>query len=266
MKKKQWQGWGSGEQAVQHYLVQPRALAGGGDVRHISEFLRASGWRDRSKTGGPLVMDSPDRAIRVAYDPYTQPGGWTIRGRATAHHREWWAQFGQQTPVEAVAGLTDALARPRSAHAPNVWAPLVENNWSTASGKGHYTAISPDGAAWMQFRQSQGGEAIWWTGSRDEHGNGWTGAMSASTPMHLVQGFSTELASSEPVMRPLGHVPASTRIRTRSVSVLPSELAAWQQARITAARAATWARANAPRVRQRSATSRPRLTDSSRSR
>ena len=42
-------------------------------------------------------------------------------------------------------------------------------------------------------------------------------------------------------MRPLGHVPPSQRIRTTSVSVLPSQLSAWQQARITAARAATWA-------------------------
>ncbi|GAA2530363.1 MULTISPECIES: DUF317 domain-containing protein [Streptomyces] len=178
MKRKQWQGWGAGEQAQQHYLVEPRALAGGGDLRHVSEFLRASGWRDKSKAGGPLAMESPDRAVRITYDPFVLPGGWTIHGAASGHQKQWWAVLGRQTPVEIVAGLTDALTRPRSAHAP------------------------------------------------------------------------------EPVMRPLGRVPQSAQIRTTSVSVLPSQLSAWQQARITAARAATWAR-NAARSSRPRTTARP---------
>ncbi|CAM5243247.1 hypothetical protein SHIRM173S_09194 [Streptomyces hirsutus] len=121
MKKKQWQGWSPGEQAEQHYLIEPRALAGGGDIRHVSEFLRACGWRDRSKPGGPLLMDSPDRGIRIGYDPFVQPGGWTIHGKATTHQEEWTAILGRQAPVEIVAGLTRAHALYR---APNVWAPL----------------------------------------------------------------------------------------------------------------------------------------------
>ncbi|MCC2275580.1 DUF317 domain-containing protein [Streptoverticillium reticulum] len=256
MKKKQWQGWGAGEQAEQHYLVQPRALAGGGDVRHVSEFLRASGWRDASTPGGPLLMDSPDRSVRIGYDPYVQPGGWTIRGKAIGQQDEWWATLGRQTPVEIVAGLTDALTRPRSAHAPNVWEPLQEQRWSTHPHAGHYTATSPDGSAWMQFHQDPSGHAMWWSGARDGQGNGWTASFSATTPMHLVQAFSAALASPEPVMRPRGRVPHSTAIRTTSVSVLPSQLSAWQQARITAARAATWAR-NSVRNNRPRTTARP---------
>ncbi|MEW2550387.1 DUF317 domain-containing protein [Streptomyces zhihengii] len=240
--KRTRQGWGPDEQAEQHYLVHPRGLAGGGDVRHISEFLRASGWRDHSKTGGPLAMESPDRTIRIAYDPYVLPGGWTIHGAATRHSNEWSAHLGRQTPVEIVAGLTDALTHPRSAHAPNVWAPLQEQNWHTRFEGEHYTATSPDGTAWMQYHQSPDGEAMWWTGAKDRQGNGWTANFSSSTPMHLVQAFSTELANPDPVMRPRGRVPLSAQIRTWSVSVKPSQLSAWQQARITAARATTWAR------------------------
>ncbi|AKN73731.1 hypothetical protein QR97_31930 [Streptomyces sp. PBH53] len=242
MRQAQWQGWGPGEQAEQHYLVEPRALAGGGDIRHVSEFLRACGWRDTSKKSGPLAMESPDRTVRLSYDPYTQPGGWMIRSTARGRQPEWWAVIGRQAPVEIIAGLTDALTRPRSAHAPNVWVPLEEQRWHTRFEGRHYTATSPDGSAWMHFRQDADGNALWWSGARDEQGNGWTAQFAPSTPMHLVQAFSTALASPEPVMRPRGRVPHSTKIRTTSVSVLPSQLGAWQQARIAAARAATWAR------------------------
>lgn len=105
-----------------------------------------------------------------------------------------------------------------------------------------YTATSPDGSTWVHFRQDEDGRALWWSGARDEHGNGWTAQFAPSTPMHLVQAFSAALASAEPVMRPRGRVPRSGQIRTTSVSVLPSQLSAWQPARIAAARAATWAR------------------------
>ncbi|MFF8918308.1 DUF317 domain-containing protein [Streptomyces sp. NPDC015032] len=260
MKKKK-AGWGSFEQPQQHYLVEPRHLAGGGDLRHVTEYLRASGWKDKSKTGGPLVFDSPDKNIRVGYDPFTQPGGWTISGKQTASQEAWHAMLGKQVPVEIVAGVTDALHQPRSAHAPNAWAPLVQQGWTTG-GQQHFTAVSPDRNAWVQFHQSGPGEAYWWAGARTEHGRAWDAIFSPTTPMHLVQGFSAALADPTPVMRPLGLVPASSRIRTRSVSVLPSELGAWQQARITAARAATWAR-NSWAAGQPRATARPHVTASS---
>ncbi|MFF4962335.1 DUF317 domain-containing protein [Streptomyces sp. NPDC001222] len=188
--------------------------------------------------------------------PHALPGGWTVHGAASDHNDAWWAHLGRQTPVEIVAGLTDALTRPRFAHAPNVWAPLKEQNWHARPAGQHYTAISPDGTAWMQYHQSPDGEAMWWSGAKDEQGNGWTAQFSPSTPMHLVQAFSTELASPDPVIRPRGRVPQSTQIRTWSVSVRPSQLSAWQQARITAARAATWARNSARTTRPRT-TARP---------
>ncbi|NUS86166.1 MAG: DUF317 domain-containing protein, partial [Streptomyces sp.] len=112
--------------------------------------------------------------------------------------------------------------------------------WETERGQ-HFTARSPDGDAVVRFHQSAPGQAHWWAGARNEHGTVWEATFTPTTPMHLVQAFSTALADPQPVMRPLGHVPPSQRIRTTSVSVLPSQLSAWQQARITAARAATWA-------------------------
>ncbi|MEN8655293.1 DUF317 domain-containing protein [Streptomyces sp. 21So2-11] len=241
MKKKQRQTWGPDQQPQQHYLVEPRYLAGGGDLRHVTEFLRASGFKDLSRPGGPLVFDSPDRTVRIGYDPFTPPGGWAIRGHATGHQEAWHAVLSPQVPVEIVAGLTDTLTKPRSAHAPNVWAPLHEQGWEAARGQ-HFTATSPARDAFVQFHQSGPGEAHWWAGARTEHGQTWDARFTPTTPLHLLQGFSTALADPQPAMRPLGHVPPSNRIRTTSVSVLPSELGAWQQARINAARAAAWAR------------------------
>ncbi|MEW2620875.1 DUF317 domain-containing protein [Streptomyces sp. NPDC048106] len=266
MKKKQWQGWGPGEQAEQHYLIQPRALAGGGDIRHVSEFLRASGWRDKSQPGGPLFMESPDRTVRLSYSPHTQPGGWTIRGAARGPQAEWEVLLGRHTPVEIIAGLTDQLAQPRSAHAPNVWAPLEEQQWRTRTEGMHYVATSPDGLAWMHFRQNTDGRAPWWAGAQDGQGIGWSAQFTSSTPMHLVEAFSAALASPEPVMRPRGRVPHSAQITATSVSVLPSQLSAWQQARVTAARAATWARNSARSTRPRTTTRAHAAADGARTR
>ncbi|MCA1223525.1 DUF317 domain-containing protein [Streptomyces sp. 8L] len=244
MNKKARQGWGPGERAEQHYLVQPRTLAGAGDIRHVSEFLRASGWRDTSPSRGPLSMDSPERTVRIAYDPDSPHAGWIVHGR-TGPGGEWSAHLSRQIPVEILAGLSDALTRPPSAHAPNVWTPLREQNWHTRFESGHYLATSPDGTAWMQYRQDLDGPGMWWTGAKDTQGTSWTALFTPTTPLHLVQAFSAELANPDPVMRPRGHLPHSTQIRTWSVSVTPSQLSAWQQARVTAARAATWARTNA---------------------
>ncbi|WP_129287497.1 DUF317 domain-containing protein [Streptomyces sp. GZWMJZ-114] len=236
-----WTGWGPGERAEQHYLVRPRALAGGGNLRHISDHLRACGWRETSKTGGPVTLRSPDRSLRALYDPTAAPGGWVIQGKARGHEPAWWAHFTAQTPVEIVAGLTDALTQPRAAHAPDPWAPLRAQGWHIPAETEHTTALNPDATAWLRWHRAQDGTAVWWSGAKNEHDETMWGAhLSATTPLHLVTAFASALASPEPVMRPLGTVPPSTRIRTTSVSVLPSQLHAWQQARVTAARAATW--------------------------
>lgn len=108
-------GLGPGEQAEQRYLVRPRALAGGGDIRHISEFLRASGWRDKSKKDGPLLMESPDRTVRVAYDPYMLPGGWTIRGKADGLNGKSGCSRTSRRPCHCCATSSRRMRSPMSA-------------------------------------------------------------------------------------------------------------------------------------------------------
>ncbi|MER6516633.1 DUF317 domain-containing protein [Streptomyces sp. NPDC001553] len=266
--KKTWTGWGpAADQPQQHYLVEPRHLGGGGDLRFVAEYLRASGWKDISRTGGPIVFDSPDHSVRVGFDPTSMPGGWTISGKAVGQQPAWHATFTTAVPIEIVAGFTDTLTKPRSAHAPNVWAPLEQNAWETSRVEEkqqdpeqklvHFVAVAPDRNAWLQYHQDGLSQGHWWAGARTEHGRAWDAVFTSTTPLHLVQEFSAALSDPTPVLRPRGNVPATKWIRTTSVSVRPSELGAWQQARITAARAATWARNSwsAARPRQRTPSS-----------
>ncbi|MFE9976106.1 DUF317 domain-containing protein [Streptomyces hirsutus] len=99
--------------------------------------------------------------------------------------------------------------------------PLQEQHWDTTRDAGQFNARSPDGTAWMQYHEDLPGQAMWWSGAGDQQGDGWTATFTASTLMYVVQAFSTALASSEPVMRPRGHVPHSSKIRITSVSSSP---------------------------------------------
>jgi hypothetical protein len=231
------------EKPEQHYLVAPRALAGGGDLRYVFEFLAADGWPLTRRPSGLVVTRSPDDTVRVGYDPNGAPAGWTISGRPTREGEEpWVVTFGQATPVEIVAAFTDALTLPRSAHAPNVWAPLERAGWKVGPENDWYTARNPEGTAWLQYHQGRLG-SLWWASARSEEGVGWMATFTPSTPMHLIQAFAAGLSDPRPVMRARGSLPPIRDLETTSVSVLPSELAAWHEARVHSARAAAWARA-----------------------
>ncbi|MFR9723993.1 DUF317 domain-containing protein [Streptomyces sp. MS19] len=235
-------GW-TAERPEQHYLVEPRYLAGGGDLRYVTEALRASGWRTTTLQEHATILLSPDRAVRIGF----APDGWAVAG-VTDGGDAWHAELSPRTPVEIIAGFTDALTRPPAAHAPNVWAPLREHGWQEEQGQ-HVSAVSAARDAWVQYHQPGPGRAQWWIGAAAEHGTMWSARFTATTPLYLLEAFTGALADPEPVLRPRAHVPTSNRLRTTSVSVLPAQYTAWLQARVSTARSATWAR-NAPTARR----------------
>ncbi|MGI5457520.1 hypothetical protein ACQEWB_31010 [Streptomyces sp. CA-249302] len=50
--------------------VTPRHLAGGGDPRHVTEYLLASGWSNHSVPGYPhVLLESPDRRLHLTLEP-----------------------------------------------------------------------------------------------------------------------------------------------------------------------------------------------------
>ncbi|MEI5710435.1 hypothetical protein WB401_46120, partial [Streptomyces brasiliscabiei] len=88
------------------------------------------------------------------------------------------------TPVEIVAGVTDALTQPRAAHAPNTWAPLEQQGWTSERGEDQsYEAVHPDNNSWRRYCQNERGQAVWWAGARTEHGQVWDAVFTPTTPL-----------------------------------------------------------------------------------
>jgi hypothetical protein len=255
--------WGpatAAEVPQQHYLVRPRHLAGGGDLTHITTYLAGAGWKNRTpRSGSPLCFESPDRSVRVGYNSHTSPPMWIISG-TPPDQPSWNAALGAAIPVEILAGLTDALARPRPPHAPDVLGQATARGWQTGKGK-HPTANHPDGTAFLQYRREDR-QAVWWAAAHTPGLRGrtvplWTATFSEHTPMHALESFAAALADPEPVLRPPGHIPfaSAPHAAITPYPMLPSQLEAMRRHRATAARAAAWSRATSvfARIRPRAA-------------
>lgn len=88
----------------------PRHLAGPGDPRHVTQALRAAGWKSFGDPDLPhVVLASPDYRHTLVLEPTPETyGSWW---RISSNH--WHAFFGGNTPAEIIAGFTDALLHPR---------------------------------------------------------------------------------------------------------------------------------------------------------
>ncbi|GCD41873.1 DUF317 domain-containing protein [Streptomyces paromomycinus] len=245
MKKHQQARWGpgAGEVPQQHYLVAPRHLAGAGDLRHITEYLCAAGWKDHTpRHGSPVSFENRDRTIRIGYANHIIPPMWTMSGGPkNAPGQSWHATFDAATPVEIIAGFTDTLTRARSPHAPDAWRPMTAQGWRAGEGQ-HPTVTSPDGSARLQFREEED-NTMWWAAARTttaagQHVVAWRAVFSENTPLHAIEGFAATLADPRPLLRPPGHVPfaAAQHATVTPYMVLPSQLRALQQDRVAAAR------------------------------
>ncbi|WP_165983941.1 DUF317 domain-containing protein [Streptomyces sp. YIM 98790] len=249
-------GTGTGEELPQpRSLIAPRHLAGTGEIRHITDFLRAANWRERtSRSGGPLVFESPDHAVRIGYTADTIPPQWILSGRSRGPHSPaWHATLGAQCPVEIVAAVSDALAAPPLPQdAAEVWRPLDAHGWTTSSEPGrHHTATSADATAVLRYRKD-GDSAVWWACATPpgERWPLWNAVFSQHTPPHLLAAFAAALADARPVLRAPGTVPAPAvgHVRAAPVWVPAAELTAAQRARRAAGRAAAYATAWAGRA------------------
>ncbi|WP_225847287.1 DUF317 domain-containing protein [Streptomyces sp. HPF1205] len=244
--------------------MRPRHLAGGGDLAHITDYLAGAGWKNRtSRSGSPVCFESPDRSVRIGYISRTSSPMWIISGTPPGRPA-WNATLGAAIPVEILAGFTDALTRPRPAHAPDVLGQLTARGWAPGKG-GHPAAGHPDGSALLQYRR-EGEHAIWWASAHTPGTNDgptvplWNAGFSEHTPLHALETFAAALADPQPILRPPGRIPFVT-IRHAAITpypVLPSQLNAARRARTAAARAATWARSARafarPRPRPRAGT------------
>ncbi|WP_433549626.1 DUF317 domain-containing protein [Streptomyces sp. CA-294286] len=167
----------------------------------------------------------------------------------------WHVSFSGATPVEVIAGYTDALIRPKPAEPPepdSVWAPFVEAGWTFAENRegDERTGVHPDGIMHMCCRVDDfdlldfpdDGSVIWDAEARVPTGGGgyrslWRAYFSVNTPLYLLAGFAGALASPEPVQRPRYEVPASSLVTQIHNGPQSEELLVARRKRETQARA-----------------------------
>ncbi|MDX3855630.1 DUF317 domain-containing protein [Streptomyces sp. AK02-01A] len=91
-------------------LVSPRHLAGAGIGRladAIGPLIHLFGWQnEHDPATGRITISSPDGSVFVSFDSrHTQGQRWSV-----SHHEPFWeTKFTRQTPIEAIAAVTQAL-------------------------------------------------------------------------------------------------------------------------------------------------------------
>ncbi|MEV8351884.1 DUF317 domain-containing protein [Streptomyces niveus] len=198
------------------FETRPRHLAGGGDPRHITQALRAAGWKNHSDPDFPhVVLASPDLRHTLVMEPESssyKPPWWRIR--AYGDHEDWYTAFGGDTPVEILAGLTDALIGPVPETAPDIWAPLTAAGWTYERDEhGTESALHPDSILTFR-REARRGDLFWKAEAALPTGGGgretiWGAYFNGRVPPHLIAAFTQALARDEPVQRRHWDVPHS---------------------------------------------------------
>jgi hypothetical protein len=228
------------------FATSPPHLAGCGDPRHITQALRAAGWKTLSDPDYPHVVQvSPDQrhSLVLAPDSYSGTAWWRIRTETWSEG--WHAEFGGHIPVQILAGFTDALIRPTPGKEPDVWQPLAQAGWThTKDEHGNQQALHPDGQLSLRRHAVLGDGAFHWL-AEVRLGNGlgghqrlWHAFLDDRTPRHLLAGFTTALAATAPVQRPMATVPHPHLVTQERSGPQGEALAEAHQQRLAAARTA----------------------------
>ncbi|WP_309248426.1 DUF317 domain-containing protein [Streptomyces sp. MNP-20] len=228
------------------FETQPRHLAGRGDPRHITQALRATGWKNVSDPDLPqVVLTAPDHLHTLVLEPEPEPSAmwWTLTGRRPGQFWGWSSRFGSQTPVEILAGLTDALNQPEPETDPEIWPILTGAGWAFEQDeRGDETARHPDGILSLRRWSTDPSERHFWSVETPlPHGPGgrhvWRASLDDSMPRHLLAAFVTALAADEPVQRAMYDVPHTHLVSHERRGPQGEELAAAHKARLATARA-----------------------------
>ncbi|MGY5079252.1 DUF317 domain-containing protein [Streptomyces nigrescens] len=202
-------------------LVSPHYLAGGGDPAWITAGLhRGCGWSAHPDPLVPrVVLTSPENGAVLRLGPDPEGPWWALQHAPVDRRRAWSVSFGARTPVEIIAGFTDALTDPATAQAPapDPYEPLRQAGW--LEGHDHDGLTSPDGLAHIEHF-THGFTDCWFARtavSEDPEGLIWRAYLSGDTPAHLITGFTRALADEAPLPRdpyPL-RVPLNARRQAR---------------------------------------------------
>lgn len=222
--------------------TSPRHLAGPGDPRHVTQALRAGGWKNYADPDYPhVVLASPDFRHTLVLEPAadTYSAWWRISSQ------RWHASFGGNTPAEIIAGFTDALLHPAPAAEPDVWATLQAADWTyERDERGNESARHPDGITTMERRATLTSDYFSWSADvalptgLGGHQRLWHAYFDDRTPRHLLAAFATALTDPAPVPRGHYDVPHSHLVTQVERGAQGEQLAAAHEARLKAIRAA----------------------------
>ncbi|MFC9740543.1 DUF317 domain-containing protein [Streptomyces noursei] len=209
--------------------VTPRHLAGGGDPRHVTEYLLAAGWTSHAVPGYPhVLLESPDQQLHLTLEPSApdeHDAWWRVH---PASRTGWSAQFSGHTPVEIIAGFTDALTTPSpgtSADPVGLWRIAEGNGWPQRLAGTDQAALSPDETAILSRVRTQTfanihdatGTPTWrWTAqialplTEDRLKRLWWSSIDETAPAPALAGFVTTLTDPAPLLRDEGQTPNHT--------------------------------------------------------
>ncbi|GAA3796882.1 DUF317 domain-containing protein [Streptomyces phyllanthi] len=219
------------------FATSPRPLAGAGDPRHVTDPLLAAGWKDHSVLGYPHVLLESPYGVHLILEPATlspYDAWWQVHPMDGG----WHARFGGNTPVEIVAGFTDALIRPSQAGTADMWNVLTSRQWTPYEDRWEQGMASPDGLARVYQRPEHPSwtaevARAWESGRRDVY---WQAHFGQRTPAYLLLGFVTALSDPAPLCRGKGAgVGSSTQTEARLTG---KQLVEAHQERLRAAKAA----------------------------
>ncbi|MFE6457799.1 DUF317 domain-containing protein [Streptomyces cinereoruber] len=201
-------------------LVSPRYLAGTGDrvADVLGPLIHLFDWRHtHDESTGCITVDSPDGSVFIDFTPTAFEGvWWTI-----AHHEPFWRITAtQQTPLEALASVTQALPQllDDTRHSDRIGltdytvAEIARlYDWTTADNASGVSFISPDGHCTVHH--APGTERPWhvehsvWDGV----GTRWTVSFEGEVPDALARQFFLFLATDAPVERTVEDIPHLAR-------------------------------------------------------
>ncbi|MFE4017968.1 DUF317 domain-containing protein [Streptomyces sp. NPDC059101] len=203
--------------------VTPRHLAGGGDPRHVTEYLLAAGWSNHSVPGYPhVLLESPNGQLHLTLEP-TAPeerDTWWRIHPASGRGAGWSAHFGGHTPVEIIAGFSDALstpAPPAQTQTADLWYIAESRGWAKQRVGADQMALSPDETAILARIQALSDTPTWrWkTEVSLPLADGrrrwlWGATIDDTAPANAIAGFITFLTAPAPLLRDEGQTPGRT--------------------------------------------------------
>ncbi|MGW0710189.1 DUF317 domain-containing protein [Streptomyces sp. NPDC002643] len=208
--------------------VTPRHLAGGGDPRHVTEYLLAASWSNHSVPGYPhVLLESPDRQLHLTLEP-TAPepraAWWRVH---PAERREWSAQFGGHTPVEIIAGFTDAVTSHALVPLGDLWHLAAGRGWSLLRQGPEMYALSPDETAMLAVvPNSVASDTPEWRWKAEVFADRrwlWGASIDEEAPPAAIAGFVTALTDPAPLLRDEGQEPSAAFHRTATRSAVSPE-------------------------------------------